>query len=345
LVFALRTQFIAEHEAALEGLDREHLRIHDNQKLMPLAVLYQAQIETIRSIENQIFAMNSPELAESWAQTESETFEKLRALLLHPNKADGDSMLVTASCAAMLRWCGAEEKCHELLNRWVIDQKDQFESEDAARSYINSFLTNRLKDLYALTDFHDGAQLFLRFALQTQQSQFQAAYETARIFRSFLIHEQQQLQNPPLVKREFYARLIELVEHEIQRIRDRLSIDEPEGVFQNRPYNPEEVRAILDKIKVEEEETLKADEPDDDENASLYERDYETAMDNHGMLFKMLDAFSGNNKTDGLLKEYDLDRRKEMIDNDGSQVGRNDPCPCGSGKKYKMCCLKRQNKG
>ncbi len=24
-------------------------------------------------------------------------------------------------------------------------------------------------------------------------------------------------------------------------------------------------------------------------------------------------------------------------------VGRNDPCPCGSGKKHKKCCLKKQN--
>jgi uncharacterized protein YecA (UPF0149 family) len=23
----------------------------------------------------------------------------------------------------------------------------------------------------------------------------------------------------------------------------------------------------------------------------------------------------------------------------GPQPGRNDPCPCGSGKKYKKCCL------
>ncbi len=23
-----------------------------------------------------------------------------------------------------------------------------------------------------------------------------------------------------------------------------------------------------------------------------------------------------------------------------SRVGRNDPCPCGSGKKYKLCCGK-----
>ena len=26
------------------------------------------------------------------------------------------------------------------------------------------------------------------------------------------------------------------------------------------------------------------------------------------------------------------------IKKDGPQVGRNDPCPCGSGKKYKNCC-------
>lgn len=24
----------------------------------------------------------------------------------------------------------------------------------------------------------------------------------------------------------------------------------------------------------------------------------------------------------------------------GEKIGRNDPCPCGSGKKYKKCCLK-----
>ena len=24
------------------------------------------------------------------------------------------------------------------------------------------------------------------------------------------------------------------------------------------------------------------------------------------------------------------------------RVGRNDPCPCGSGKKFKKCCMKKQ---
>ena len=31
---------------------------------------------------------------------------------------------------------------------------------------------------------------------------------------------------------------------------------------------------------------------------------------------------------------------KEPIKNEGPKVGRNDPCPCGSGKKYKNCCGK-----
>ena len=28
------------------------------------------------------------------------------------------------------------------------------------------------------------------------------------------------------------------------------------------------------------------------------------------------------------------------VKNDTPQVGRNEPCPCGSGKKYKQCCGK-----
>ena len=30
--------------------------------------------------------------------------------------------------------------------------------------------------------------------------------------------------------------------------------------------------------------------------------------------------------------------KKTPVRNDGEKIGRNDPCPCGSGKKYKNCC-------
>lgn len=34
------------------------------------------------------------------------------------------------------------------------------------------------------------------------------------------------------------------------------------------------------------------------------------------------------------------DRKADPIRNRNERVGRNDPCPCGSGKKYKACCLR-----
>jgi hypothetical protein len=53
-------------------------------------------------------------------------------------------------------------------------------------------------------------------------------------------------------------------------------------------------------------------------------------------------------------EQDDLDKEVDFLERNGSssnvqkpllprrelaKVGRNDPCPCGSGKKYKFCCL------
>ena len=36
------------------------------------------------------------------------------------------------------------------------------------------------------------------------------------------------------------------------------------------------------------------------------------------------------------------ERHREPIRNEGKKIGPNDPCPCGSGKKYKKCCGRRK---
>jgi preprotein translocase subunit SecA len=46
------------------------------------------------------------------------------------------------------------------------------------------------------------------------------------------------------------------------------------------------------------------------------------------------DAASMQTNTGGAAK------KAEPIRNVGQKVGRNDPCPCGSGKKYKNCHMK-----
>ena len=56
-------------------------------------------------------------------------------------------------------------------------------------------------------------------------------------------------------------------------------------------------------------------------------------MENHGMdaEFNFESALEDYLSTDfGDLEEGTIVK--------GEKIGRNDPCPCGSGKKYKKCC-------
>ncbi len=45
------------------------------------------------------------------------------------------------------------------------------------------------------------------------------------------------------------------------------------------------------------------------------------------------------------MKKEEMEKRKytlskELDEKFYAKTGRNDPCPCGSGKKYKKCCGK-----
>ena len=74
-------------------------------------------------------------------------------------------------------------------------------------------------------------------------------------------------------------------------------------------------------------------------------------MDLEKLYFNMLDAKAEYLFTlpqwDGIFseekrKEIQKDYRQSKIVRNENKVGRNDPCPCGSGKKYKKCCGKNK---
>lgn len=69
---------------------------------------------------------------------------------------------------------------------------------------------------------------------------------------------------------------------------------------------------------------------------------------NLGYIDDVADALAWNDYDDATdqLSDEDLDTEwipTEPVRNPFRNVGRNDPCPCGSGKKYKKCCLANQN--
>ncbi len=91
-------------------------------------------------------------------------------------------------------------------------------------------------------------------------------------------------------------------------------------------YEPARIRENFTREFEQEEE----DEEDfDEEWADQFGEDYEDDYDEEDDL------------DDGELDEGpDVFPPVEPIRNTGPVIGRNDPCPCGSGKKFKKCCLK-----
>ncbi len=76
---------------------------------------------------------------------------------------------------------------------------------------------------------------------------------------------------------------------------------------------------------------------------SIFDR-YKSGMNYHGYRMKYDENYKKIN-TPKPAKSYEptfLSTPKvETIKREGKKIGRNDPCSCGSGRKYKKCCLKK----
>lgn len=85
-------------------------------------------------------------------------------------------------------------------------------------------------------------------------------------------------------------------------------------------------------------DTLKEDTVVD--STILFNELYKNMLDVKADWLFNLEAWEGIFTADerkALAKEYN----KSKIIVKEAKIGRNDPCPCGSGKKYKKCCLNK----
>jgi len=73
----------------------------------------------------------------------------------------------------------------------------------------------------------------------------------------------------------------------------------------------------------------------------MQETSYKTP---EGYTEKLQEFFKGKTPSEILQK---MDQRLTVLKEEGHtlmqriKVGRNEPCPCGSGKKFKKCCLNK----
>ena len=103
-----------------------------------------------------------------------------------------------------------------------------------------------------------------------------------------------------------------------------------------------EMTGFLDGINDSLKEPNPVDTMEEDTEVSL---DYDKEKLYYNMVAAKAEWLYGLPQWDSLLTE---ERRKELYKEQkasativkGKKIGRNDPCPCGSGKKYKKCCGK-----
>lgn len=55
--------------------------------------------------------------------------------------------------------------------------------------------------------------------------------------------------------------------------------------------------------------------------------------------FKLLSSDDNEAKSTEIINMAEFLRRKRGMKLENKKIGRNELCPCGSGKKYKKCCL------
>ena len=145
---------------------------------------------------------------------------------------------------------------------------------------------------------------------------------------------------------------------ELQRFWQRYFLLE-KGVYEKLLTNPDEkvegtVKELADKYGVEVllmtgfldgiNDSLKTPNPietmEEDTEVSL---DYDKEKLYYNMVACKADWLYELPQWDNLLDEAtrkDLYKKQKLSGTivKGKKIGRNDPCPCGSGKKYKQCC-------
>lgn len=141
-------------------------------------------------------------------------------------------------------------------------------------------------------------------------------------------------QNYFLLEKGVYEKLLENPEEEVKGTVKELA--------EKYSLSTLEMAGFLDGINESLKEPNPIDTMEEDTEVSL-------AFDKEKLYKNMVDA-----KADWL---YDLPQWEAIFDEEtrkrlyleqkrsgtvriGKKVGRNDPCPCGSGKKYKFCCGK-----
>ncbi|MDR0705905.1 MAG: SEC-C domain-containing protein [Planctomycetaceae bacterium] len=350
-VYQGRNRFVAEN---LEGLNVEYLRTSDPQRLALSALLLQTQSQTIRIIEEYLCILDRIDDAIIWGQRELEIFEQFLRLIPDPSRAAYDQCVAKISCAALLLLGKRYEEADALLEackQTFIEHRQHKHTDDehqhdddhdtislteSAKRQIEQLVFIRLYDLIGDSKHRDIQKKFheVHYLLYQNNSS-----ETAAILESLRepVRKQQiETQNEHRLIQLFWKELEKMIDTNIER--SQKDVPEKRDALRTSPFDLPGTKTTA----IEPEE----DSEELDQELAQYEKDFGGEKSNNDFLYEMLDEMIGNSTASNMMRQYEAGRFQvsepgQPFRNEKT-VGRNDPCPCGSGKKYKKCCMKKK---
>jgi tetratricopeptide (TPR) repeat protein len=361
-VYNERNRVVAEN---LEGLNIEYLRTHDHQRLALSALLLQLQSKTIRYIEEKFCLLDRIDEAILWGQRELEIFEQFLCLLPDPFQAYYDYSLAIVSYAALLLLGGRYEEADALLetcNRKLADykqrnsdSKDKKEDEDRDKESgekerknrqkrIDRQVISRLFDVFGTGKYRFEKELLSQILYLFQKKRFSEMLPILESLKEPVKQRQIEAQNDHRLLQLFWKEFERMIDDYIEQNQKDIS-EQIDTVRQSSSFD----LSNSDAVKISEEEKSESEELD--QELAQYEKDYGGENISNDLLYQLLNEMTGSTLTSNMMRKYDKGKfEKDKFETaetgqpfrNTNVVKRNDPCPCGSGKKYKKCCMKQQ---
>jgi tetratricopeptide (TPR) repeat protein len=357
-VYHGRNRLVAEN---LEGLNVEYLRTHDSQRLAQSALLLQTQSRTIRTIQEELCTLDRINDAIIWGHHELKIFEQFLRLIPEPSLAYYDQGVAMVSYTvllllgkrydeadALLKVCEQKFIEHRLANNDLLDDDDDNDGDsdsdnadnarliESVKRRIDQLVFIRLFDLIGDSKQRDIRNVFYQVHHLLQQNKGNETLPILESLREPIRKQQIEVQNEHRLIQQFWKEMERMIDTNIERSQKDLS-EWIDNVSQTSPFDlpGTKKKAIID---------LEEDFEELDQELIQYEKDFGGEENNNSFLYQILDEMTGNSTASNMMRQYD-EGRLQISDqpfHSEKTVGRNDPCPCGSGKKYKKCCMKKE---
>ena len=129
-----------------------------------------------------------------------------------------------------------------------------------------------------------------------------------------------------------------LINPEVVEVWDEIPYYEGCLSFKGKHVNTKRYKNVVITTEQEDGELYFSGAENPSDGKGSWERE---SSDKHDEELRLLEAICVQHEIDHLNGMTIMDRKMISTVINTAKTGRNEPCPCGSGKKYKKCCLKK----